>query len=80
MTIANAEDGNATTDTWIKLAEHFETNPQLILSWVNKMEPLPEADQWVIETQRGLAKLPPASRRVVEVLIQALRKEEQRKE
>lgn len=78
VTIANAEDGNATTDTWIRLAEYFDESPQVVLGWAEKVDAIPQADAWVLETQRKLSQLAPAQREMAELVIKALIEKEQK--
>lgn len=48
MTLSNAEEGDATAETWIRLAEHFGESPAVVLFWAGKIKDLPR-DESVIE-------------------------------
>ena len=74
--IAKAENGEASFDTWIKLAEYFDENPQVILAWANKIEPVNNDDPWVVEMSHKLSQLSPDLRGIAESVIGALRKNE----
>ena len=38
-TIAKAEEGNASFDTWTTLANYFNENPQVVLAWAGLLSP-----------------------------------------
>jgi DNA-binding XRE family transcriptional regulator len=74
-TIANAEDGNATEATWIRLAEYFEESPSKVLAMAGKTLTPNDSDvqdEWVSKTAIKMARLPAESRNLVDHLIQYL--------
>lgn len=72
-TIAKAENGEASFETWAILAEHFGESPPLVFSWANKLEQVGAQDEWVLDITNKLTKLPPDMREVAEAIIKALR-------
>lgn len=67
MTIANAEDGNATAETWIVLAEYFRESALKVLYWAGKLQSPPTDEELEIEFQtkiaNGIVKLFPPDQR-----------------
>lgn len=55
MTLANAEEGNATTDTWIVLAEHFNESVLNVLYWAGKLRRPPTKAELALEFQTRIA-------------------------
>ena len=55
QTISDAETkGSATTDTWIKLAEHYQESLLRVLYWAKKLKKPPSDDDVVAELQDRL--------------------------
>lgn len=67
MTIAKAEEGEATTDTWIILAEYFKESVLKVLYWAGKLQSPPTQEELELEfhTQlaNGVVKLYPPDQR-----------------
>lgn len=55
QTVSDAETkGFGTTDTWIKLAEHFGESVLRVLYWAKKMKRPPTDDEVILELQNKI--------------------------
>lgn len=50
-TLAQAEEGRATVQTWIKLAEYFDESVLQVLYWAKKMKQPPSNNDVILEMQ-----------------------------
>jgi transcriptional regulator with XRE-family HTH domain len=53
-TLSKAEEGEATTETWIKLADYFGESVLRVLYWAKKMKHPPSDDDVLLELQNRI--------------------------
>ena len=72
-TIANAEEGDATVKTWIKLAEHFGEDPRQILHWAGLGDAPTLRDEYIVRVENKLSRITdPEKRETIEGIIDLL--------
>jgi transcriptional regulator with XRE-family HTH domain len=72
--ISQAENGNASADTWIKLAEYFKVSADAVLWMAGLFTPIaPPKDEIINRLERIIDEMEPETRKKAEQLIKLIR-------
>jgi transcriptional regulator with XRE-family HTH domain len=71
-TLSDAEKGDASPETWKRLAEYFKMPPDLVLIWAGFLEALPQKDDLIQQIDYDLEQMSPAGRKRAAALIRSL--------
>ena len=71
-TLSDAEKGNASAQTWKKIAEYFKTPTDVVLTWAGFLETLPAKDEIILQINHDLEQMDPAGRKLAQSMIRTL--------
>jgi len=71
-TLSDAEHGDASPETWKKLAEFFKTPVNTVLTWAGFLEAIPTKDELIDQIENDLNQMSPDGRKVAARLVRSL--------
>lgn len=74
-TISNAEHGEASFETWVKIAEYFQEPIMNVLTWADYLKPAPTRDDLIERIEADLRAMSPEAREQAARIIRAMTKD-----